>query len=202
MKPKLSILIPTTPDRAVMLATLKADIERQINLRPAGEVELLICHDNYERTVGDKRNELLQHASGDYVAFIDDDDDIHEFYIDLLMEGIDKGVDCCSLRGKLTENGQSPELFEHSIRHDRYDTLDIVDMDDIKYIRFPNHLNTIKSTIAKQFRFPSQNISEDTEFANQIHDSGLIKTEHYIPEVIYFYKHNSNDSVQTKAKRS
>ena len=39
--------------------------------------------------VGRKRNILLQKASGDFVVFIDDDDEIHDNYIDAFMNAIE-----------------------------------------------------------------------------------------------------------------
>jgi hypothetical protein len=87
------------------------------------------------------------------------------------------------LRGIITFDGETPELFEHSIKYKEYKTVD----NPVKYERYPNHLNCIKSSIAKQFKFPEINHGEDTDWATQIFNSGLIKTEHYIDSVMYHY---------------
>jgi len=81
-------------------------------------------------------------------------------------------------------------MFEHSIRYNAYKTNP--DGYEVRYERFPNHLNCIKSSIAKQFIFPEKNHGEDTDWATQVHRSGLIQTEHYIKEVIYYYDYISN----------
>ena len=60
------------------------------------------------------------------------------------------------------------------------------------YERYPNHLNCIKSSIAKQFKFPEINFGEDTLWADKVFKSGLIKTEHFIDKVIYHYKYITN----------
>lgn len=177
---KLSILIPSLVSRRKMLDELLVDL----NAQKTSEVEILVYEDEKDRSIGEKRNQLLEWANGEYLCFFDDDDKPSKNYIKNLMEGIGKDVDCCSLRGIITFDGETPELFEHSIKYKEYKTTD----NPIMYERYPNHLNCIKSSIAKQFKFPEINHGEDTDWATQIHNSGLIKTEHYINDVIYHYK--------------
>lgn len=184
--PKLSILICHKPGREHFLSRLKQRIWPQI----ATVAEILIDGDP-DLTIGKKRNKLLRDAEGEYVCFIDDDDLVSENYVQLLMEGIEKGVDCCSLKGIITEDGKNPLIFEHSIRYNEYKTVADSQPGEVRYERFPNHLNCIKASIAKQFRFPEKNYSEDTEWATMIHKSGLLKVEHYIPQVIYYYEYIS-----------
>jgi glycosyltransferase involved in cell wall biosynthesis len=141
--------------------------------------------DNKENSIGWKRNTLMNLSEGQYLAFIDSDDRIGPNYFKRILEGIDIGVDCCSLRGIITEDGVNPLVFEHSIKYHEYKTNP--EGTPVRYERFPNHLNSIRSEIAKQFKFPEINHGEDTDFATQIHRSGLIKSEYYIDEIIYHY---------------
>jgi hypothetical protein len=119
------------------------------------------------------------------VAFIDDDDTISDNYISLVMEGIDKGVDCCSLTGIITDDGKNPRKFIHS---DKYDSW--FEKDNI-YYRCVNHLNCIKTSLALQIGFPEKNNGEDHHYSLRLKKSGLIKTEHEIEPVIYYYEHRS-----------
>jgi glycosyltransferase involved in cell wall biosynthesis len=186
---KLNLLIPTTPDRDHYMVNLTAEIRRQVdesNLWPY--VEIVTKYDNFENTVGWKRNYLLDKADGEYLAFIDSDDRISEDYLKLAFEGINKGVDCCSLTGIITENGKNPKMFIHSILYDSWFEKDGV------YYRNTNHLNVVKSSIAKQMRFPESkhkhgdgNHGEDRSYSEQLLQSGLLKTEHFINAVTYFY---------------
>lgn len=116
-----------------------------------------------------------------YMCFHDDDDLPGPNYIKHIMEGIDKGVDCCSIHGIITTDGRNPKHFYHSIKYDRFFEEDNV------YYRCPNHLNVIKTELAQQCVFPDWVRSEDSNFAFQLQAKGLLKTEHYIDEVIYHY---------------
>lgn len=178
---KLSILIPSLKSRADKLNSLK---QRLYKLTPK-DTEILFNIDNGEKTIGQKRNELLQAARGEYVAFIDDDDNITDDYFPMIFKGIAQGVDCCELRGMLYENGVKKKPFHHSIKYKAYAE------NEEFYERYPNHLNCIRADIAKQFKFISEGAQamhgEDTDWATQIHNSGLLKTEYTIDVIIYEY---------------
>lgn len=182
---RLQILIPTLPERREMFERLGVALAIQAQEFPFGEIGFL--HDSGPRgvSIGTKRNHLLSKATAEYVAFFDDDDWPEPNYISSIMEGIEKGVDCCSLRGVITWNGQNPEVYEHSVRYSAWRTNHT---GPIKYERYPNHLNAIKREIAQQFRFPETNHGEDHDWSTQVFNSGLIKTEHYIDYPIYNYQ--------------
>jgi len=163
-----------------------------LNPQKTSEIQLVVMTDRGEMSTGKKRNWLLNKAIGEYVAHIDDDDLISDDYIKLVMEGIEKNVDCCSLKGIITFDGLNRQVFEHSIKYKEYLTNKRPNADGVLHERFPNHLNTIKASIAKRFTFPDKNHSEDTEWAMKVFQSKLINTEHYIPSVIYYYEYRSN----------
>lgn len=178
---KLSILIPTIVGREKQYNSLIESLEPQLT----DQVEICVLKDNREMTIGAKRNILLHVAEGEYVAFIDDDDKVSHRYIVLLMGAILSGCDCASLRGEYYLKGTWNGLFEHSLKYKEWKTNK--NGSQIKYERYPNHLNMIRADIAKQFLFPELNHSEDYLWAKQIHESGKLKTEFYIPDVIYHY---------------
>lgn len=185
---KLSILIATIPSRADMLNKLVTELIRQQS-KYGDLVEILGCSD--DKSIGAKRNELLQSSSGEYVCFIDDDDWVSSTYIDDIFDAIKTDPDCVSLRGVITWDGASPEIFEHSLKYKHYIT-HTMPVDGIKYERYPNHLNTIKSSIAKQFKFPEINHGEDKAWADLINESGLLKKEIYIDKILYHYIYITN----------
>lgn len=184
---KLQILVPTTPDREIVFNEMKRELDKQI-ARCGCQHNVEIVEYNTPKgvpSIGAKRNYLLSNATAEYVAFFDSDDTPSPTYIQSVMVGIENGADCCSLRGIITFDGKNPELFEHSLRYAEWKTNTT---GDIKYERNPNHLNVIKREIAQQFKYPETNHGEDHDWSTQVLKSGLIKTEHYIDEVIYNYK--------------
>jgi len=182
---KLSILVPFIRRHEAYFYKLQFNLNFQI-LQFPNQVEMLWDNHEYD-TVGKKRNRLLERATGKYLCFFDADDTPSDDYVDLLMEGIEAGCDCASLRGEITIDGGGPEIFEHSLKYKEWRTT----KNEIKYERYPNHLNMIRADIAKQFQFPETNFGEDHNWSKQIHESKLLKTEHYIPEVIYYYNYVS-----------
>lgn len=177
----ISILIPTIKRDEVLLRELIYELSNQI--KPHGSsVQILIDDDEYE-SIGKKRNKLLSRATGKYVAYFDSDDKPSNEYIDLLIMAAKSGADCASLKGVYSIDGVFDGLFEHSLKYSEWRTT----ANEIKYERYPNHLSLIKADIAKQFKFPEINHGEDADWSTQIHNSGLLKTEHYIPEIIYYY---------------
>jgi glycosyltransferase involved in cell wall biosynthesis len=180
MKPLLNILICHIPERYDFLKRLNGILDPQLT----PEVKVIIDDSRY-KSIGRKRNDLMARADGEYVCFIDDDDRVSPRYISMVTEGIKKGVDCCSLVGEITFDGDNPKKFIHSIKYNDYFEKDNV------YYRCPNHLNVIKKDIARQFQFPEKNHGEDTDFAMQVCRAGAIKFEHEINETIYYYDYRS-----------
>ena len=186
---KLSILIPTLASRQEQCLTLVDSLLDQVEFNDlVGQVEIITQYDSGEKSIGTKRNELIQKAKGEYVCFVDDDDNVSKDYVKLLMEGINLGVDCCSLKGCITWDGKNPEIFEHSLRYSEYKTTE----NPIKYERFPNHLNCIKKSLVFDIKYPEISHGEDTDWATQVFKAGVLKTEHYIDSVIYHYKFITN----------
>lgn len=180
---KLSILIPIKKTYLPIYQRLKKQLEKQIT----EDVQLIELINDGTQSIGYYRNQLLNSSKGKYVCFIDSDDIIADDYIAQVMEGINKDVDCCSLMGIITIDGMNPTLFEHSIKYKAYQLTN-------KYERYPNHLNVIKRNIAIQFEFKDISFGEDTDWATQIKNSGLIKTEHYINKPIYYYEYVTQKS--------
>jgi glycosyltransferase involved in cell wall biosynthesis len=106
MKPLLSILICTIDGRESFLQSLLQNIENQIKGYEK-EIEVVVCKDNKERTIGSKRNELLQGCIGEWACFIDDDDQIAEDYIPKAIKILkEENPDCINLIGVITTDGK------------------------------------------------------------------------------------------------
>lgn len=182
---KLSILIPTIIGREDKYKELITSLWKQYN---GDVVEIITIKDNKESSIGEKRNKMLEMTNGEYVASIDDDDNISDNYIWALLKAVESGCDCSSLKGLITTNGEEPAIFEHSLKYSEWRTTG----NEIKYERPPNHLNCIKSSIAKRFKFPETYHGEDHVWSMDIQRAGVLKTEYYIDEIIYYYKYITN----------
>lgn len=184
---KLSILIPTLNSRFNYFNNLMKILAPQ---QITGEVEIIYLKDDGELSIGEKRNQLLKKAIGDYVCFVDDDDEVSKNYVSNILKAIEQKPDCCSITGVMTWDGIRPELFCHSIKYKAYKTN--TNNEPIIYERYPNHLNPIKRSIAIKYLFVPINHGEDTEWATQIFNAGELKTEAEITEVMYHYKYRTN----------
>jgi len=181
-----SILICTIEERKESFDKLYKKLQDQINNSNfADAIEILFFSDNRVKSIGFKRNTLIQQSTGEYVCFIDDDDGVHDRYVQMIYEKLLQKPDCVSLAGIITTNGQNPEKFVHSIKYNnKYCHENGI------YYRPPNHLNPIKKSIAQQFLFPENNFGEDMDWTLQVARSGLLKVEAVIDEPYYFYYYN------------
>lgn len=180
---KLSILIPTLIERRDKFNFIRNKIQGQItSLKLDKEIEIISFEDNRKYNVGYKRNWLLDQAKGVYSMFVDDDDDVSNNFIKLVYDALKTNPDCVSLTGIITFNGHNPKRFVHSLKYKSYFESGGV------YYRPPNHLNPIKTEIAKKFRFPELNFGEDTNWAMQVCKSGILKKEVEVSEPYYYYR--------------
>lgn len=70
---QLSILIPSIPSRWQRARNLYTKISAMCEGK---DIEVLLFMDNKKRTVGGKRDALVQMSKGKYFMFVDDDDDL------------------------------------------------------------------------------------------------------------------------------
>ncbi len=181
----LSILICSLWKRAGDFARLLNVLDQQLT----NEVEILTDVDNGEVTTGVKRNRLLQKAKGKYVVFIDDDDLVPHYYIEEILKASKSDADCFAINGTITTDGKNERKW--------YISKDLPYKESLEngnkiYLRYPNHITTIKREIAQQFLFPDKVHGEDYDWATQLHKSGLIKTEFKIEKPMYYYLYKSS----------
>lgn|SRR3990167_2716049 len=187
---KLSILIPTLPERKELFANLLNVIHSHIAYCEAWQ-EVEVMFDSTPKgklTTGEKRNELLLRSGGKYVWFVDDDDMILKGAIESILKAADTDCDVMAINGIMTTNGRQEKRFYHKLGNPYCASNE--NGTEI-YLRYPNHINPMKREIALQILFPKQNNFEDKAFADTLRDSGLLKTETIIEAPIYHYRYST-----------
>ena len=181
---KLSILIPTLPVRISTYVVLLNNIRDQIKKgKFESDVEILSLMDCKSMTIGDKRNRLIEMSSGEYIVFIDDDDNVPDYYISEVLSAIKESPDCVGIRGVIKYEGDTKgkdTVFIHSLRYPQDEDINIYAKG-----RPPNHLNPIKREIACTVKFPNQNWAEDIDWSSNLYFK--LKTEKMIDRVMYVY---------------
>ena len=173
-----SILILTQPKRARLFDRIRGLLLPQ--LAPyENRVELLSRLFNPNQSLGENRQTLLDAAWGEYVSFIDDDDTVARDYVERIFPLLD-GVDYVGFRLQLYVNGVRQKPTFHSLQY--ADWRD----DDKGFYRDLSHLNPIRRELALLVPFEGGR-GEDFSWAERLRATGRVKTEHFIPEVMYHY---------------
>ncbi|MGA2267299.1 MAG: glycosyltransferase [Bryobacteraceae bacterium] len=179
-----SVLIATLERRRHLFARVYDQLVRQSKAGGLDELmEVLYLRDDGERSIGWKRNQLMEQARGEFVAFVDDDDRVSDDYARLICDAIRRhpDIDCIGIRGVITFRGEHPHEFINSIRHADYRCSDGV------YLGPPIHFNPIRRSIASRYRFEDVSYSEDIDWSMRIARDGLLRTECFIEPVLYYY---------------
>jgi hypothetical protein len=168
-----SVLIPTIPPREQTLRRLTDSIHEKVRrLAPDLTYEICLYLDNYNVSVGMKRQHLLQNAKGKYSSFIDDDDEITDAYIEDLWAMIQNGQDTMRLRGQMSEYP-----FVHSTEITMSSYAATQDEPPL-FQRPPNHLNPMLSDVAKIVPFKNAVRGEDLDWTLALYRTGSLKTEY------------------------
>jgi glycosyltransferase involved in cell wall biosynthesis len=180
---KLSILVCQTPRRIkTYAADLINKLEKQIGDKPVHYIGLL---DNKKMTVGEKRNELIKMATGRYLTFIDDDDDISDDYINSIFSVIDQDYDCICFDCITTINDDpNQQTYSRYSKDFEYKT------EGSNWYGKPAHTMIWRSEIAKRHLYDAMNYGEDIAWV--VRACQDIKTEVQLGKVLYYYNFRSN----------
>ena len=189
---KLSILIPTVPSRLELFyPRIIKELLRQIG--NSSDIELVALFDNKKRSVGEKRQNLIDIANGEYLTFIDDDDRISPDYISCIMNALYSNLNtdcvvydtiCC------VDNGALKKLCKYGIEFEYGDILG-----GREWRGKPAHTMIYKSSIAKKHAFKNINHGEDVEWVKRACKDIVVQTR--IDKVLYYYDANYTTTSET-----
>lgn len=191
----LSVLVPSISSRRASFASKIADelYGQQEALSPADRqrVEILMLTDSKSIVLGDKRNQMIRIAQGDYIVFVDDDDRLEPDYLATLLKATESGDDCITFNASVSINGQPAKICRYSTKYAKDENT------ATEYHRLPNHITAVKREIALRSPFPSKLCGEDADYAVMLRP--LLKTEHNIDRVLYHYDYNDR-TTETQRK--
>lgn len=177
---KLSILTPTIPGREKQVKTLIDKISNQIGDLP---VEHLVLSDNRKRSIGEKRQSLVDIANGEYIAFCDDDDHVSGDYVSEILKAIETGADIITFHQKAIYNGLESEVhFGIKNQDGNFNAGGIT-------LRAPWHICAWNRQKVKGCMFGFSNYGEDLAWCHQARKR--IKTGHHINKVLHTYIHDA-----------
>lgn len=179
---KLSILIPTLPERHDILSRLNNILVPQVAKHH--DVEIKYHDAGRQMTTGEKRNQLISNCEGEYFSFVDDDDVVPMYYVDELINAIQSGPDVITFIGHMTTNGKDRKNFTIKLG-EKYDER------GGHYYRFPNHLCCFRKSLVSHIKFPHQHVQEDYIWAKQLHDRKVLRNEIHLPIEMYHYDYHS-----------
>lgn len=181
---KLSILTPTIPGREKQLYALQTRIEEQSSaLKSSGQVEHLILSDNRTRSIGEKRQALVDIAIGEYIAFCDDDDNVSDDYVSEILKAIETKADVITFNQKAIYNGLQSEVhFGIKNQDGQFNPGGIT-------LRGPWHVCAWNRQKVKGCVFGFSNYGEDLVWCHQARKR--IKTGYHINKVLHTYIHDA-----------
>lgn len=206
--PLLSILMPSIPERRDRFLVLWSKIQDQITACGAHSAVnafplITPAHKDGGLTIGEKRQALVDHASGDYICFVDDDDDVSNDYVASLLQACRKTdvhtgdkPDVVTFAARCSLPGCVDFLINMSLRNDENEEArpllgdqppyDLTKMAGIK--RRPWHVCAWKRSLvaATHATFPPLMDAEDWPWCEAMLTQA--KTEVHIDKILYHYR--------------
>ena len=183
---KLSILVPTVPNRVgKSFLNLIEELQKQVG--SLKNVEILGLYDNKRRTLGEKRQTMVQMSIGDYVVFIDDDDRIAPTYVSDILDALRKNpnADCVVFESICTLNGKKVHC-KYGVEYEY--TYNYTD----EWRGKPAHTMVYSSKIAKRHNYASLKYGEDVDWVKRACKD--VKNQVRIDKVLYYYDYEKSTS--------
>ncbi len=181
MQPILSILTPAIWERLDQSAALAESIAA---CHLAELIEHLVLLDDRKRSVGAKRQALLDSARGQYIAFCDDDDIIAHDYISHLLTAAQHAPDVITFEQHAVIDGVGGHII-----------FDATHPTDDPWIargtarRAPWHVCAWRREIVRDCIFPDISYGEDLQWSLQARLR--IRTARHIDRVLHTYRHSA-----------
>jgi len=179
---KLSILVPTVPSRIELFyVKIMKELLRQIEPYK-NKIELISLFDNKKRSIGKKRQEMINLAQGEYIVFIDDDDRISDDYVSQIMSSLSENpnTDCVVFDSICRVNGGINKLCKYGIEFEYGDI-----NGGLEWRGKPAHTMVYAASIVKSHQYIDISKGEDYDWVKRAYLD--IKNQIRIDKVLYYY---------------
>lgn len=146
------------------------------------DVEIILLFDNRQLTLGAKRNIVLERATGDYIAFVDDDDDISDDYIETLLTA---SKDVLTFKTAHYIDGAFNKEVVYSTTKGNRNRPD-------HYIRWANAICCWRTEFARGVGYGDVTFAEDTDFGSRAAKKN--PKEQFVNKVLYKHLWSSETS--------
>lgn len=176
----LTILIAHLHTRVQGLYRLLDTLRPQLTDR----VQVCIDADHGQTPIGEKRNRMIRGATGDFVVFIDDDDEIPSDYVARILAAIDRDptVDCLASEGwvlRWSPQGIQGQRYIISLACRGWHETNGI------YYRTPNHITPIARRHAQAVPFPPIRHAEDAAWSLALRPR--LEREGRVRGALYYY---------------
>lgn len=191
---KLSILTPSIPERSQQAERLANEIKRQIDEGGfSGQVEHLVFSDNRQRSIGAKRQALVDIARGEYFAFVDDDDEISTDYVAKLIDATATHADVITFKQRCIYNG-AEGMIEFGLNHHDHPF-----KPDGLTLRAPWHVCAWRRERVFMCQFAEINYGEDLAWCLQARRR--ISNGFHVDSVLHTYRHDAATTAAPEPER-
>lgn len=159
----------------------------------SSEVELLVEYDRGEKTSGQKRFDITQKAMGDYVCFVDDDDQVSSDYVKEILEGCKQDKDVITFCLEMTRSDRpKTEIWRFGLQTNQRSQGKMM----------VNHLCAWRRETATRVSWcPDVGYADDQLWMQPLYHAGLVQTEYHLPEVLYHYQFSPQVTQNQKTDR-
>lgn len=160
------------------------------------DLRVVLLQNDANYGVGYSRNRGIEHATGDYLTFVDSDDVLESMAIETLVSSLEKGNTTMSMCDYDTFYGRTPFIANHSIQSE------VICLEEN-----PNLLDKcggacwaklFQKSLFADFRFPEGIVYEDAPITYPVMiKAGKIS---FVPSSLYHYRFNLN-GITKKSKK-
>jgi len=190
----LSILIPTIPSREKRFDALYEYIWEQrekIEAEHPSIEKVEILYDNSESfldggiSIGEKRQGLIDNATGKYLCFLDDDESVPANYLESLVRLCLQGADVVTFRA-LAQLKDYWGIIDMRLSYKVNDQM----TPDYTVRRPPWQMCPVLSKYAKLYKFEDKNNAEDFEWMEKV--LRHCTTEAHTDKILFCYNHGDH----------